>query len=197
MDEIEVMNSALMLLKDRRITSFDDGSERAALAKIRYALCRDSVLESHVWNFASVRVALSADPVAPAFGFTHKFLLPTNPWCIKVRDVDLRFPGAPQGAWEVGLDENGRRVILSNAETLKIRYTARVEDLNLWAPLAVTALTYLLASDFAGPITGQNAKTQQFQQSFKWAIGEAMTSDAREGTPLVIPAPVTLTAIRR
>lgn len=187
-DEIQVVNSALMLLRDKRITSFTDGSERATLAHLRFPLVRDAVLESHPWNFAVAFQALAEDPnpMPTGFSYAHWFVLPTDPWCIAIRNTNQICQ-----AWA----KAGRR-LLCNDDAISIEYTARIEDLNAWSPLAVQALTYLLASDFAGPITGQANKTQQWQQAFSWAIAEAKLSDGREGTPVVVQPNTTLTRIR-
>lgn len=191
MDEIQVINSALGLLRDKAIVSLNEGTERARLAGLRYALVRDSVLEKHPWNFAMVRVALAASPTAPTMDWGYQFVLPADPYCLKVR----RTSQAAQ-AWEVGLDQSSRRVLLANDSSINIAYTARVTDLTIWTPLAVLALTYLLASDFAGPLTGSAQKTQQWQQAFLWAMEQAQLADGQEGSPRIVAAPTTLTSIR-
>ena len=192
MDEIQVINSAYALLGHTRITSLSDGSEAAVLAGLRFSLVRDAVLEEAPWNFATIRKALARSERTPAMDWDYQYPLPTNPYCIKVRDT---YP-AENVAWEVGLDEIDERILMTNQDSIKIRYTARVVNLNIWSPLAVMALTYLLASDLALSVTGQKSKSDQNLEKFAQTLAMAKSSDAREGTPLLARAPITLTGIR-
>jgi len=194
MDEVEVVNSALGLLGERRITSFADGTDLAAKVNLRFPLVRDGILEMHPWNFAMYRTTLAQSDQTPVSGWSYQYPLPTNPWCIKVRDVNP--DTSPPVAWEVGVDSTYGRVLLTDESTVSIRYTGRQLDFNIWSPVAVLAFTYLLASDFAVTITGQQNKANLNREMFQLTIASAITSDGREGTPVVVSAPTTLTAIR-
>lgn len=191
MDEVSVVNAALALIKAPRVTSLTDGSERATLATLRYASCRDAVLESLAWTFANMRVTLTRSTRLPAFGWAYQYRLPSDPWCVKVREPDPTYM-----PWEVGYDTIDERVLLTDQETMKIRYTARVVNLNVWSPQAVLALTYMLASEFAAMITGDANRVKLFQQAYLNSIGEAIISDSREGSPVEVPAPQDLVWVR-
>lgn len=182
-NETEVINSALILLGESRFIP-GDGSELAAVVGLRWPIVRDAVLEAHPWNFASVRKALVQSAITPAFGWAYQYPFPTTPYCLTVRGTNDENAG-----WEVGFDEIDGRVVFSNQTTLKIRYTARVENVGIWTPLAVMALTYLLAADLAINVTGQNAKADQYQDRFEKAIPLATNSDSREGSPVVLQGP--------
>lgn len=183
-NETEVINSALGLLGESRVLSLDDGSELAKTIELRYPIVRDAVLEAHPWNFAMTRQALVQSAITPAFDWAYQYPFPTTPWCLTIRDTDDEGSG-----WEVGYDAIDGRVVLSDNSTLKIRYTARIEDVGIWSPLAVLALTYLLAADLAINITGQVAKADQYQDRFEKTLPLATSSDSREGSPVVIQAP--------
>lgn len=190
-DELGVVNGALALIKAPRLTSLHDGSERATLATLRYASCRDAVLESLAWTFANMRKTLTRSTRTPDWGWAYQYRLPSEPWCVKVREPDPTYT-----PWEVGYDEGDERVLLTDQETMKIRYTARVVNINVWSPQAVLALTYMLASEFAAMITGDANRVKLFQQAYLTTIGEAIISDSREGSPVVVPTPNDLTWIR-
>lgn len=194
MDEIEVVNSAFALLKHRRITSLTDGSEQAIIANLRFAICRDAVLESNPWNFATYRATLAQSDITPANTWSYQFPLPTDPYCIKVRDFNPDST-VPAG-WEIAVDPVDGRVLMTNQTSAKIRYTGRQTNLNVWSPLAVVALTYFLAGDLAIAVTGQKNKADEYRNLFKDAIQQAITSDAREGSPVVVSPPTTLSNIR-
>lgn len=194
MDEVGVVNAALALIKAPAVTSLYDGSERARLAQLRYANCRDSVLEALPWGFANMRVTLTQSTRRPAFQWAYQYRLPygnPDPWCIKVRE-----PNPTVLPWEVGYDAIDERVLLTDQATMKIRYTAQIVNITVWSPQAVLALTYLLASEFAAMLTGDANRVKLFTQSYMTTLAEAIISDSREGSPVLVPAPQDFTWIR-
>ncbi len=77
---VDICNEAMDLLGAATITSLTENSKEARLCNRRFETVRDSVLRSHPWNVAIVRTDIAADSDAPAFGFTHQFTLPTDPF---------------------------------------------------------------------------------------------------------------------
>lgn len=77
--EVDICNLALSHLKQKPIRQIDpattDVEEKCAL---HYHQIRQETLRMHPWNFALARAVLNPDATAPAFGFTHRFLLPTG-----------------------------------------------------------------------------------------------------------------------
>jgi hypothetical protein len=120
------------------------------------------------------------------------YSLPTDPYCLVVRstDQDNTIP------YEVGLDSLKHRVLYSNQGAVSISYTARIEDLNLWSPLAIQVLVKLLASRLAKAITGQSSLQESKIKEAYALLPEAKRSDGREGTPKIIHRPVGLIAAR-
>jgi hypothetical protein len=122
----------------------------------------------------------------------YQYLLPTNPWCIKVR-------GTNEGAgalFEVGTDGSGHRVLFSDQGTVSIEYTKRVEDIGSWSPLATQVLIKVLASKLAKPLTGQSSLADQKLKEAFALLPEARGSDGREGSPFRLRANTSLTRAR-
>jgi hypothetical protein len=197
-DPVSVCNQAISELGggefgSPRIQSFSDGTSLSTMCGEFYPDTRDAVLELHPWNFSTAFKTLARSADTPAMTWTYQFPLPTDPYCIRVRGTD-------QGGgarFAVGLDSLGQRVLLSDESSVSIEYTARIEDLSRWSPLALQVLIKMLASKLAKPLTGQSSLTQ-----LKWSealalLPEARGSDGREGSPVILRANTTLTTARR
>ena len=94
------------------------------------------------------------------------------------------------------MNAQGERVLYSDDASVKIEYTARVDDLGSWSPLALQVLMKIMASKLAKPITGQNSTTQLKWQEALALLPEAKGSDGREGSPFRLRPNMTLTNAR-
>jgi hypothetical protein len=122
-----------------------------------------------------------------------QYLLPTEPYCIRVRGTD-----EGNGAhFEIGTDGSGHRVLFSDEQRVSIEYTKRVEDLGSWSPLALQVLIKILASKLAKPLSGQNSLAESKLKEAYTLIPEAKGSDGREGSPYRLRPNRTLTYARR
>lgn len=143
----DVANLALGHIAANPIADLDENSAQARLAKRLFWPTADECLADHPWNFATLwsgALAVSTDRVAsPEWPFY--FALPNDPYCLVVRATDTDVDKAP---WAVE-----GRFIGSASSTMKVKYTARITDAGAWSPHFVTALSYLLASKMAFPIT--------------------------------------------
>jgi hypothetical protein len=162
-----------------RIQSFVDGTSLSTLCGEFYPDARDMTLELAPWNFAMAMARLARSPDTPVMKWTYSYLLPTEPWCIRVRGTDQG-----NGAhFEIGTDASGHRVLFSDERNVSIEYTKRVEDLGSWSPLALQVLIKLLASKLAKPLSGSSALADQKLKEAYTLIPEAKGSDGREGSP--------------
>lgn len=177
-DEVSVANQALAELGSSLITSFGDGTSISTLCATLYPEARDATLSMHPFNFAHVLTTLARSADAPAWKWLYQYPLPTDPYCLVVREVD------PEGStWEVGLDQLGHRVLFSDETAVSIGYTSRVEDLNLWQPLALQVLVQVLASRLAKPITGQNSTAEYHAKLAFSLLPQAQKTDGQEAYP--------------
>lgn len=176
--DVDICANALRLLGEDPIVSLEDDSERARLCNAFYAPTRDAVLRAHAWNFALRRAALNRLAAAPLFEWQAQFQLPADPFCLRVIRTDNdEYPWKIEG-----------RLLLTNRDSVKILYVARILDVTLYDPLFVDALTYRLAEKMAMPITGSLEKAKAFRELYLQILAEALTYDGQEGTPDVFEA---------
>jgi hypothetical protein len=146
---------------------------------------RDEVLAEHGWNFAIERAILSPLTAVPAFGFTQKFALPTEPYCLRVLQLE-------------DIDDSFRvegRFLLSDVSSANVIYVKRVVDAQSFSPLFATALQYRLAHKLARAITSKTTLSQEMYQLYQMSLKEARGMNAQEGTPVVLSS-TALTEVR-
>ena len=158
-NETMICNMALSILGAEPIINYEsDVTIRAKLCRSLWPSTRDATLRAYPWSFAIERKALNLDPTDPIFGFDKKFGLPSNPWCLRVLELDDE-----DIDWKV----EGRFLVCNNS-TVSIKYISRVENTELYDSLFVQASATRLAAIMSKPITG-SADTglwQLFQELF-------------------------------
>jgi len=176
--ETTIANLALAEISSHEITSLADTTAKARWCNRFYSQCRDEMLRAHPWNFAIKRAILSELASAPVSEWDHQFGLPSD--YISLYQLNGFDCWDRHDLYQV---EAG--ALLTNAESASIRYVFQQTDTTKFDPLFVTALSLLLASKIAKPITGNDgtAWTQRYEQI---ALPRAMKFDAREDKPHVI-----------
>ena len=86
--DVSICSNALRRLGDSPITSLTDDTERARLCNSFFTDARDTVLRTHPWNFSITRASLAQLSEAPAYGFSYMYALPTNPYCLRVLEME-------------------------------------------------------------------------------------------------------------
>ena len=181
---VDICNEAMDLLGAATITSLNENSKEARLCNRKFDTVRDAVLRAHPWNVAISRAALAANSTPPAFGFTYKFPLPTDPYCLRV----LSFWNSNVNNELAAYDSNimfkiEGRSILSNENDCRIVYISRVTDTEQFDPLLSTTIAHRLAADTAYAITGSNSVSQQMFALYESRLKEAKGVDSMEGYP--------------
>lgn len=195
--ETQIVNLALVRLGHKQtITSLDEGTPTADVAKVLYAPSRDAVLEAHPWNFAIRRAELSRSADAPDFEFQYRFALPSGPnppYCLRV--IRTRWEALPgTGSWVYSLPfvsgytslvpyRIEGRWLLANEEACAIEYIARIEDVAQYTGSFVHSLSLKLAAEMALPLTDEARVVQSMTQLYESSLRDARTADAQEGTP--------------
>lgn len=174
--EVEICNLALGLLGDESIISLSDDSKRAGLCKLFYPAIRDRVLRSHPWNSAIMRVVLAPLAETPAFGYSYYFVLPTDPYCLRVIEANENIY-----AWKI----EGRKLLTDEA-AVNLLYIGRVTDVNLFDSLLIDAIATRLAAELAHPLTAKMNTVTAMWELYKIKLQEARGVNAQEGTPPVL-----------
>ncbi len=177
---VDVVNVALRRIGSSRIVAFTDDSASATVANDLFDEVLDDLLRQHAWNFATKRAKLAQLVSEPAFEFDHAYTMPAD-W-IRTVSVHPNSEGAGTMFYrEEQLDD--KRVIVTSADEVFLRYIARVTDANLWPPDFRNAVSMTLARDFAIPLGNSNTMHVNFDKLSRSAIARARSSDAMGSSP--------------
>jgi hypothetical protein len=174
--EVSICSNALRRLGDDPITSLTDDTERARLCNAFYTDARDAVLRLHPWNFAITRATLAKLSDTPAYGFNYQYSLPTNPYCLRVLEMEYS-----DYIFKVENVATHGRVLLTDEGTAKILYVARITDTNLFDSMFIDVLTAKLSVDLAYPVTNSLKVQEQMQKLYQLKLSEARSIDGQEG----------------
>ncbi len=170
---VDIANSALNNIGASTINSLTEDSVAARIVNQRYVFVRDAVFRSHPWNCLVRRASLAQNSTAPTWGYTYAYNLPTDPYCLRVLrleklDLDYKVEG---------------RTIVSDEQTMKIKFIARVTDPNEYDTLLVESIAARLAADICYGITNSNALVANMVALYESKLKEARFVDATEGMP--------------
>lgn len=189
---IDICNTALDLIGHaKRITEISppDGSAEASVCAEHYTDCVNELLDSHDWNFATVKRELVAldESDDPAWDYCYE--LPAG----LLRVISIIPADAPDNHftltlpvpvdYEIHADEDDTVRIYTDLEDAWIRYVKYVTNPALFSPTFQEALQWKLASRIAGPLikgTEGAAERDRCTQQYMFAMGKATQNDARQ-----------------
>lgn len=178
----EVCNIALMRIGNTNtISDLENEITTEAIAcRTFFNSCRDLLLRAAPWPFASKRIALAEMGTPPA-NWTHRYALPAD--CIAARRIvqdGLRVPREDQKIPFEVATEAGQRVLYTDMPQAVLLYTYRVEDLNLWDPVALSALSYLIASEISMPLAIRPELANAARQGYFAMVSTALAAAFNE-----------------
>lgn len=175
---VDICNLALShIANSAEVTSIAplDGSAEADHCARFYPIARDICLESHMWSFATARLYLSqlatnpqSDVWAFAYGLPNEMirpiavLLPGNtgstvatPQTYVITNPALTPPAVQMESQPYLLETNadGTGIIYTNVEDAQLKYIYRQTDPTRFTPMFTSALSTMLGSFLAGPLT--------------------------------------------
>jgi len=170
--EVKICNMALAKIgSDFQISAIGEDGREGEQCEVFYEHTRDHLLQSHPWNFAIGRSALSQDATSPSFEYSNQFLLPGDHLrAIELYDEDEEFK------------IEGDR-LLTDASTANLIYIKKVTNTTLFPPLFVEALATRLAAEMAQVIADDNRLSERLFVEFEKKFREAKRRDGQEGTP--------------
>lgn len=171
LSEIDIINRALAKIGDQRITSRTDNNNRARIMDGLYEGVRDELLRECPWNFAVRRDTLSADPIAPIYGWATAFAVP----------ADLLYMVSTENNSAYRLEGNQ---ILSNQEnSLKITYVRRVEDPTEFDTGFADTLASKLAYEGAPNIAADPRLEEKLFRDYNLTLIRSKKTDGQEDDP--------------
>jgi len=131
---------------------FKPYGEPMSIATSLFDQTRNELLADFDWQFARVQTTLSADPVAPSFGYAKRYQLPTT--TIKVLRVNGVDEDENFGKWEIV----GGYLHTDVTPTVQIETTAIVTDASKFPAVFTNMLTVTLAMKLSQLMESQPAQ---------------------------------------
>jgi len=179
--QVSICNMALGYLNHAiRIAAIDENSNEADQCSLYYEPALRATLRAFPWNFA-MRYATLANlgtPISPSW--TVMYAVPSD--AVALRPIMPEIPGTPANKYEVAFNGTAK-VIMCNVDDATARYTAFVDDPNIYDAQFVTAFAWQLASEMALVLTGSVQMKQMAETQFRNVINSAWVSDGSEGIP--------------
>lgn len=210
---VQVCNRALSRIGiDQLIEDLNDPTNRAQACLQHYDDCRIELLQDFPWGFAQkvVQLAEVADVTVPGWKYVYRY--PSD--CLRAQQVTDEAGG--RGAtgnifrdiWAYDLPGEmlmrvpfsvmadpvtaGARVIVTDLELAYLWYTADVDDINQFPPLARSALSWKIASEIALNLRADTRLQQNAIQQYAWVVSQAQVGTQQEGTADKTPTPDTI-----
>lgn len=173
----DICNRALIKLGKATIRDIDtDETPQGTLCKAVYVSMLDEVLRQAEWNFAVSRQALNKDASGfPLYEWAYRFILPTNPPVIKIISVQNNIPFKIEGNY-----------LVSNSDSIKLKYIARITDPNLYDSLFINVLVLRLAYEISFSLTSQTSLSDNIYKQYILALEEAKNQNSQDDNELPI-----------
>jgi hypothetical protein len=179
--EVDICNLALSHIGDKaEITSISPpgGSAQAAQCKKFYPIARDECLSDHNWGFAKRRQLLARISGTAPSGWEYWYTIP-NPYLV-ARQVVVELSDTPIKFEIEGHDTHGT-IVLAESDVAELWYTTKVEDPSKYPAKFVHALSWLLASYLALPLTREAGIKKATYEQYLYTLGGAASLDANAG----------------
>ena len=174
--KVDICNEALNLLGANTISSLTESSTTAVLCNRIYDTEVDFLLRQHNWNAAVQEANLAAVTGTPVVGWLYKFLMPTDPYCLRVLNV-----------YDTSDDDQNfqcrGRHIYCDTSAVDIIYIGRITDPSEFDSMLMKTLVDLLAYRLSFPVTRSKEVTATMYAAYKATLADAMAVDSQEGTP--------------
>jgi len=188
LSKIDICNQALLKIGADTIASLDtaqatdDGVIRSAkLCNILFDTALDEVLRLYPWNCCMRRAKLVRLAEVPAFKYDFKYQLPND--CVRVINV-YETKQAYDDAQEWVVEA---RTVLSNSESLFLKYVGQPDDIRNMDSLSVKALICALAIKLSTPLQLDTKLTNNLIQELEQVIlPQARSIDTFENKELAL-----------
>lgn len=200
--EVEICNLALSNIRAGSINSLTESSLQAQQCNLKYSFLRDRCLAELPWVF-NRKIEALAVLTTDVFNWAYAYQYPVN--ALKIH----RLVGAYEQLSNVDADVVSRlldsqllplkdlrnqvpyevfnfsdnKVIGANEAELRVDYSAKITDPNLFSPDFIMALSHLLSSELAIPLVGGELGRQLRSDSlqiYKEYLSTAMANDLND-----------------
>ncbi len=190
---VDLVNMALRILGEKRVTSIEDDSDVAEAINDVYYIVRDATLEAHEWSFAIKEFIPAKLTDEPEWGAQNFFLVPSD--IIRVLRVEAN-RGGPLPASGAGLEVANRSIyrrteadwqlqsgkIMTGEDSIVCTGIRRMEDEGSFSPLFSLAFAAHLAMYLAYALTDSDGKWNAASALYVQKIQEAKSRDGLQGS---------------
>jgi hypothetical protein len=173
--KVQLCNLALARLGAARITSLSDNTNEAKLCNLMFDDIAEEVMSEGAWSSTVSRASLALTANTPAYGYTYEFQLPTDPFCLRVLEIN----DLTSGDYDYRIEGDK---LLANINTMKIRYIGRITDTQSYDPMLKRAVVSRLAAELAYPITGNLQTSKAMQELYQFHIADGLAVDGTQGS---------------
>jgi len=146
--KVAIANFALVgELSKNKITALSDNTEGAKLVSLLFDDTAQEVMTVGAFSSSTFRQTLARDAMAPDWGYSYRFALPTDPKYLGLLKVNELRPGDVAHSIESGF-------LLTDEATVKIQYKGWQDDTEKWDPMLQRAVVLRLAHKMSYPLTG-------------------------------------------
>ena len=175
--DVELCSAALVKIGAAVITSFEDESAEADIAKRLYEPTLQGLITSHPWHFTLAQSELAALDEAPQAGFSRVFELPQDALRTISAGADSRATGSIYHVAGSRLFADASRIFLSYQ-----RRPATAE----FPPFFVQALITRLAAEFCLPLTEGTSRSEVLYRLAAAELRVAKLADSQQATPRAV-----------
>jgi len=178
----EIANMALALINEPSIQTFEQAKTQSEKTlKLFFDQVYEEVCSAFPWNFCTTAQELAETESTP-IGYTSSFAIPNAPKTLRVFTIENVGNADPD--WERRGDE-----LLINQGTCFIKYSYKVEDINIVPSHIVRCIYTLLAARIAIPllgVEGQNLSAYYENNYITEVRPNAQILDANEGKAKIV-----------
>jgi hypothetical protein len=170
---VSISNMALVKLGQEPITSLSQDTKNARLCNAVFEVCRNEVLESHPWYFATKTVELaSVSGVEDTLNeWTYVYQLPAD-FLKLIRGED----------WNTEFEIRDQ-YLLADDEPLLIKYIFENTNPGQWSYSFAQCLSWRVAAEISYAVTKSNTVAQTMMAGFEMSLKQARYNDAHKKSP--------------
>ncbi|WP_430472711.1 hypothetical protein ACQ0MK_11500 [Thalassospira lucentensis] len=177
LSDVALCARALVMIGAAPISSFEEDTAEAEIARLLYPTIRDGMLAGYPWRFAARGVWLarlvSGDDGQGPQGGSHLFALPRD----FIRLLSLENDGGKITRFELR-----DRAVVCDGETAWLSYVGRLAE-GSFPPWFDLALIARLAAEFCLPLTESSTRAEYLFKRSEDQFRQARLADAQQSTP--------------
>ena len=178
LDKLGVWNLILDHLEELPLDTLTENTPYRRWLDRNFDHLRDTLTQMAVFNFTIQYTTITADSTSPAFRWSYRYRTPGD--CLHYLPPTR---GGYHGGTPIDNEQVGLWIYTDYAGPLDLEWIARTEAMEEWSPLAVAALSYYVAFRMANRFTAKANLRDRIGAAFSQAWRQALTVDARQGTP--------------